>query len=211
MFADKKRLVVIGDSHAPYCYGGIAEAEIYWLGAITMHRVARDGLSRVLLDKRWWIGWRSVENAILCFGEIDSHAQFEKVAKRQGWTIDAVIDDLIDRYLRSLCSHPHHAKFSLSCVVPPAPSDDAYQDTMRRRVNRRLAQWGAERGFRFVDFYGAVDISADGRHVDDDNTEPICEIAARALGAQLTYRQPVGIWTNRIKRRWPARNHARPA
>ena len=109
------RIVVIGDSHSVFCFGGIVEAEIYWLGPVTMHRVGRDGLRRLLFDKRRWIGWSSVEAAILSFGEIDCRSHVETVASRTGRSVDAVLEELAGRYIEAVTPYAARTRICVSC------------------------------------------------------------------------------------------------
>jgi hypothetical protein len=202
--ARNNRLLVIGDSHAPISYGGVAGAEIYWLGAVTMHRVARDGLTRLLIEKRRWVRWSSVELAVLSFGEIDCRAHVQKIAAASNRTAFEVVDDLASRFLSSISHHPHKAKLAVSCVVPPVVGPDEQgavveQVAIRRRLNNRLAHGCRRAGLGFVDYYDVYALPdgsmnpalSDGNvHVNYYRSQPVADALAKVVGRPIPWQRP---------------------
>lgn len=202
------RICIIGDSHSLFCFCEVAEASIFWLGPISMHRIGRDGLESVLPRNCRLNDFNAV---ILAFGEIDCRAHVPKIAERKSTSVDVVVDDLADRYIAAVVQA--HKSFqglaAICCVIPPAAHtlplepgetlDEVRERQLyiRRRLNLRLGILAKQYSLRFIDFYDAYAngqgelepaLSDGGLHIDPKQTKPIVAITANCLEIPLTHR-----------------------
>lgn len=121
-------LHVFGDSHSAYCFDGIKEASINWLGPVTMHRVARDGPSFVTSLVR---DPKASDVIVLMFGEIDIRTHLIPVAERTGRAVELEAQELAVRYVRRIAELKDYVKGATLVVAePPFPS--------KRRPNAEL-------------------------------------------------------------------------
>lgn len=110
-------VVVVGDSHA-YSFNGVARCDVRYVGSVTMHRVGQSGLNFPTFD----IDSLETHKAVaLSFGEIDARAHVVKQRERSGRTLDAVVIDVVERYVDKVAAafagRPHSV--ALLGVVPP--------------------------------------------------------------------------------------------
>ena len=201
------RLCVIGDSHSLFCYCEVAEASIFWLGPVLMHRIARDGLQSVL-PRRCKLA--RFDALVLVFGEIDCRVHVTGIAKRDGKPVAAVVEDLVARFVAVIgdVQREFAKPIAICCVIPPMPplalepgetQDGAcrVQVDIRRLMNDRLRVLAAGRGIRFIDFYDAYAAEtgelkpgmSDGVvHIGRGQTRAIVEATVASLEMPLTYR-----------------------
>lgn len=158
--------LIIGDSHV-YTFLDAGHALPIWLGAITMHRVARDAADFLALTD---LDVRAGLDVVFCFGEIDARLHILQQAKRNESTAAAMIDSLVERYLRSLVRivDRHDVRCFVTTPVPPQEIDQhspyATQEVApleeRVPVTRDLAGVLAERahhcGFGVIDLYHSL-------------------------------------------------------
>lgn len=201
------KLCVAGDSHSLFCFCEVAEASIFWLGPVLMHRVARDGL-RSVLPRSCRLG--DYDALFLVFGEIDCRVHVANIAARDGLPVAAVVEDLAARFVVAIgdvqrdCAKP----IAICCVIPPMATlalqpgetqDEARRSQIgvRRLMNERLRALAAERGIRFIDFYDAYaaktgelepSLSDGVVHIGRGQTKAIVDATAACLGVPLTYR-----------------------
>jgi hypothetical protein len=201
------RLCVIGDSHSLFCFCETAEASIFWLGPVLMHRIARDGL-RSVLPRRCKLA--RFDALVLVFGEIDCRVHVTSIAKRDGKPVAAVVEDLAARFVSAIADiQREFAKpIAICCVIPPMSTlalepgetqEEARRSQVgiRRLMNDRLRTFAAGRDIRFIDFYDdyAAETGellpgmSDGVvHIGRGKTKPIVDATAATLGVPLTYR-----------------------
>ena len=109
-------LKIFGDSHAKYFFGFIKNADICWLGPVTMHRAGR--------DQAWFL--RSLETSsdqvgVCVFGEIDVRCHIEKQATTKRVSLENIVEELAARYVKSI---RENSPFSINVVVGcPPPAD----------------------------------------------------------------------------------------
>lgn len=169
---------VFGDSHAHFCFSGVARARVGWMGPVTMHRVGRDG-SFVFQQASESLG--SERNVVFCFGEIDCRAHIRKIADRTGMPVEAVIHDVTERFgatLKSFRALDGRTVFVCGVVPPNGHMPAVYpfnsltdQIALVRHFNAALTDMCRANAFRFVDLYTPFS-NADGllpREWSDEN------------------------------------------
>ena len=198
---------VFGDSHAVACFGRILEIGIHWVGAVTMHRVGRDGAD-FLFDG---VTIRPGDVLVFIFGEIDVRTHIGRIADTTGRPRQELLMELAETYLASIA---HAAKnlrdirIVLTSVVPPSPAHLANTKalpvwgTLEDRIaltitlNCMLADGARRLGYGFLDIYedyadrtGAMIVGlSDGRvHIAPSHTEPIFRRLQRMIGESLTF------------------------
>jgi hypothetical protein len=199
-------IAVVGDSHSLFCFCEIDEARIYWRGPVLMHRVGRDGVASIL-PRRFPL--RRFDGIVFVFGEIDCRVHVARVAARLAISTDAVVDDLVPRYIASIREFRagYSGRIAISCVIPPAAATlpiaavmtaaeaCLQQVQIRRYMNTLLRRAAAEHGLDFVDFYDAFAVDAgeidparsdQGVHIDPRQTGPVLAATAAALALPLT-------------------------
>jgi hypothetical protein len=199
-------LIALGDSHALYNFAGVADAKIFWLGPVTMHRAARDGI-RVLIPKN--CRPNKGDFFVLSFGEIDcrAHVKRQSVLKETD-TIEEV-DNLCARFEAALTEFkatcraniclmsvgPYNPEF-LDCSAYDSP-EECRQDAkaIRDRINQRLSQMG----YPFIDYRDAFsnadgsiksDMSDGNVHIDHRLSEPILTALNLVTGVSYASRIP---------------------
>lgn len=109
---------VIGDSHSRM-FASIADAKVHWIGACTMHRIGRDGLSFLNVKN---YGIQEGDAIIFVFGEIDVRCHIGKQRDLQKKSEDEIIGDLVRRYLATIQANRAQYK-QLTCaiclIIPP--------------------------------------------------------------------------------------------
>jgi hypothetical protein len=177
---------VFGDSHF-LLYAALPRVVPHYLVGYTMHRVGRDGISSLNIENV-----DSSPNTVLAFvfGEIDVRVHVARQVEHSGRTSHQIIDDLITRYMSTICSvraaYPDNPIILIS-VVPPAGMDypsfdytlprggtDEDRASWTQELNSRLHQYAVEYGFGYLDQYspfanetGLFDLeySDDGVHI----------------------------------------------
>lgn len=123
MQADKEasNIYVIGDSHTQV-FRKIHPMIVRWIGPVSMHRIARDGVD--FMDYRFY-GVQENSTVICVFGEIDARAHVLKNKNE----ITENIDNLISGYLRNLKAAATAANISrqiVSSMMPPGRNLPSY-------------------------------------------------------------------------------------
>lgn len=200
------RLLVFGDSHALYCFDRIHEAEVFWLGPVTLHRAARDQL--------WFLDGADLSKyiVILIFGEIDVRCHLARIADQQSRPVSAIISELLDRYFRevSRCATDLKAADVIVCSVPPPADGEGLQNAdfpvygswlERAKItiflNQELSRRAAANNVKFLDFHDCYSLP-DGRfdpsksdgsvHVARDQTDALISRLEELIRHKLTLR-----------------------
>jgi lysophospholipase L1-like esterase len=161
IFRLRPSLHVVGDSHAKFLFGGTPVFRLHYLGPVTMHRIARDGRSALLLsDLR--IHDRDV--VVWCLGEIDIRCHVIPQADRQNASVESIVRSLAERYLQSIAAiqrDAHGLRTVVLSVIPPTnqANNEEYpiagsltaRIAARRLLNRALEEGCRVRGFLFLD------------------------------------------------------------
>lgn len=200
------RLLSLGDSHAMYTFAGVAEAKLYWIGPVTMHRAARDGIRSLVPD---FLKLTAEDTIIFCFGEIDCRAHIRKQVTRNNSDSMAEVDLLTSRYAQALAAFQKttKAKLALSCVPPFVVEhlehelyetrDECQADA--KRIRERMNQNLSDLGYSFVDYYADV-VQPDGAfkpeftdgicHLDSRRSRPVIKALERLFPVKFTHRDP---------------------
>jgi len=199
-------LLTLGDSHALFCYAGVAGARIYWRGPVTMHRVARDGIGSVTPGN-----FRPSKSdvVVLSFGEIDCRAHIPKIASDRQTTTRAETLALCDRFERAFVKfeRKYPARFAISCVVPPSKeglltkfyrsTEECFEDAIaiRDTMNSRLAEMAPLIDFRdsFRSLGGGLlaEVSDGLMHIDSRKSQPIVAALNSAMGTDFVPIEPI--------------------
>ena len=207
-------LLVLGDSHTIFNFGGVAEAKIYHVPGVTMHRAARDGLASLVPSN---CHPKANDILILSLGEIDSRAQVPKHARLNGRSTLEEVDALCDRFAVALSEFRKNcqATVAICCIIPFNPytlAHQYYEDSeaasadariIRHRMNERLKGMGAP----FIDIRKAFS-NPDGTlipsksdatlHLDPRISAPIIAELENAFGVTFTHMNPP--WPNAFPR-----------
>lgn len=156
------RRVLFGDSHSAL-YAGVQGIDVRHIGAITMHRVGRDGPSLFALDQ---MDLTDVEGFGFVFGEIDVRvhvAEQTALGRPQEEIIETLVRNYIGTIRRIAEEHPNTA-IAIFSVVPPSGLDypgfhqefprngpDADRARWSQELNSALNNAAAQYGFSFVD------------------------------------------------------------
>ncbi len=161
----------VGDSHAAFTFAGIPGVVRLPAGAVTMHRVGRDGLGGFRLFRDGPTLWprrllRPGDAVYFCFGEIDCRRHVAGQI-RAGRDEESVIMELAERYIRAIVAvRREGVSFRIASVTPPAyerladfrnfPSTGSDADRARytRRLNDALRAIAARHGIGYLDVYG---------------------------------------------------------
>jgi hypothetical protein len=156
-WSGREDLFVFGDSHAEFCFGGIARAKVHWLENTTMHKTGRDGITVLNLFQA---GVPDGATVLFCFGEIDVRAHIGRQRDEKGRDVDEIIDVLVTRHvacLRENLAHYRCARVILASVMPPTSKVRPFHGThadriaIAGRLNARLAAAAVQEGFAFFD------------------------------------------------------------
>ena len=212
------RLHVFGDSHASACFDRFADADIYWLGPVTMHRVARDGADFVAQVTEA----NQSDLFVFVFGEIDVRCHVGRIADIQGVARATLVADLVSRFVERirLSMSGRDGRVVICSVVPPSdfredpnfPTYGTLDDriTITAMMNSSLRAAADEFGFIFLDFSrfyadraGRLRMSrSDGAvHIGLDHTRQIRNELARVVGEPVRYRWDLW-WRSWLH--WPA-------
>lgn len=114
----REDVLVFGDSHSEFCFGGIPRCRVHWLGPMTMHRVGRDGLAA--LDVRQF-GVTAQQHLVFIFGEIDIRAHLTEQRDRHGRDLFEVMHTLCNAYAETVAHNLalSGARSATICSVPP--------------------------------------------------------------------------------------------
>lgn len=154
---------VFGDSHAAFCFGAWQGVDVHWLGPVTMYRVGREGAAFV--HSR--INNYTPSDAILfIFGEIDARCHIGRIADASGTDRQFVIENLVSKYLDSICAISAEfpgSRMVVSCIPPPSDlnhnPDYPVYGTLDDRVyvtqqlNMAIRQHAKNRDVLFLDFF----------------------------------------------------------
>lgn len=161
--AGREDVYVFGDSHAQSNFGAIARCKVKWLGAVTMHRIGRDGLG--VLDFRQ-LGVPDGVSVILTFGEIDVRAHVLRQRDEKGRQINEVIETLATRFIACLQANAacyQGLRIAFCSILPPTNriarhAHDLYGSLQDRRMvteqlNARIRALCGEAGFAYIDVH----------------------------------------------------------
>lgn len=153
---------VIGDSHG-HELNGIESNVFHPIGAITMHRIGRDGLN-ILNFKT--LNIQEKDTVVLCFGEIDVRCHIGKqrdVAKRD---LEEIIDTLATNYFQTiLLNRALYTNISIIVytVTPPANGASTAEYPMygelgdrvaiAKKLNQKIREIAASKGIKVLDVY----------------------------------------------------------
>jgi hypothetical protein len=202
----KGRLLIVGDSHSVYIFSGVAEAKIYHIPGVTMHRAARDGIGSVIPAE---CRPRQGDYIVLSLGEIDSRAQLPKHAKANKTSVIEEAESLCNRFEASLNDFRKTcpAQLALCCITPFNPytlsydfytnPEDAVADakSIRAHINNRLRNMGVP----FLDVRphfsnpdgSLVPSKSDGHlHLDARISAPMLDELYAAFGVLFTPMDP---------------------
>lgn len=202
-------LYCFGDSHVGHCFDRIRSASVCWLGPVTMHRVARDGLW--FLDQ---IDVRPNTTVLLLFGEIDVRCHLGRVADETNTSRSDVAHSLVQSYVGRIAaarSGVDGVRFVLCSVPPPAdgpgiqnsdfPVYGNHGDRARLTslVNSELRTQCKTHAFDYLDFHEEfatpegylIEGLSDGSvHIDRRYTLPIVRRLERLLATSLLLEEP---------------------
>lgn len=200
------RLHVFGDSHASACFDRFADADIYWLGPMTMHRVGRDGAAFV---EQHVPASEPQDLFVFVFGEIDVRCHVGRIAEQKGLSVEAVARDLVKRFIAKVekAMKGRSGRVVICSVVPPStfsgdpdyPTHGTLPDrvAIQTMLNQLLCSSAEAAGFFYLDFArfyadgrGALRIGrSDGAvHIGLDHTKPIRDALAQLIGEPVRYR-----------------------
>jgi len=154
------KTLVIGDSHASYCFDLIEGCEVLWLGPITMFRIGRDGFNE-FIDRS-----KIIHAAIFVFGEIDIRHHVPRIAAQESKNCIKLIEDLVLNYIAKInCTYNIENKIVAS-VVPPVNTDLAMLNrsfpvfgsvSLRAEltimINERLRWHALQNGIEYLDIH----------------------------------------------------------
>ncbi|MDQ1186104.1 hypothetical protein [Agrobacterium larrymoorei] len=199
-------LLTLGDSHALFCYAGVAGAKIYWRGPVTMHRAARDGIKSVVPGN---FRPKKDDVVILSFGEIDCRAHIPKIASIRSSTTRIETLALCDRFEKAFAVFASKcpAQVAMSCIIPPPPiglateyyrsHDECMEDAIaiREMMNLRLSQMATFVDFRndFVSENGQLRPDRwDGNvHIDSRFAQPVVNAVNSTIGTSFATTPPI--------------------
>lgn len=199
-------LLTLGDSHALFCYAGVADARIFWRGPVTMHRAARDGLQSVMPKN---CQPTADDVLVLSFGEIDCRVHIPKIASLKRTTTKHETLALCDRFGTALdnFSRKCAAPVAISCIIPPPrvglakefyrDEEECFQDALiiRETMNFRLSQIAplVDFGSSFADGTGQLnpEMSDGSVHIDSRCSQPVIVALNAAMGLCCTRTEPV--------------------
>lgn len=175
------RVHVIGDSHSIYSFSGFEACVNHHLGPITMHRVGRDGLSFLNLQK---LGVQENDTAIFVFGEIDVRCHIGKQHDLQQRGLDEIINTLVTKYIATIkdnCALYKKINCVVFAIVPPTVPNRTSAEfptygslrgriAITKKLNRTLSEMALQNGIYVLDVtddYALADGSFDVAKRDD--------------------------------------------
>lgn len=220
---EKVQLLIVGDSHSIFNFGGVAEAKIYHVPGVTMHRAARDGIKSIIPEH---CEPKAGDTLILSLGEIDSRAQIPKHARLNSTSVLAEADALCDRFEIALNAFRKECpvKVAMCCIIPFNPyslSHDFYSSheeavsdarSIRQHMNDRMKNMGVPFLDIRPDFSNPdgtlIPSKSDATlHLDPRISAPMLEELKRALGESFSSMDPP--WPNAFPRAETTRKDVR--
>jgi hypothetical protein len=154
---------VIGDSHT-LAFDGMQDCHICYLGPILMHRVGRDSLRAVNLEK---LGVTDESTVVYVFGEIDVRCHIGKQRDEHNRNIDEIITTLATSYINTILenqSHYNKLQSVIYNIVPPFKNCISHSKytvygttedriSLTKMVNNTLKKLCDQHGIHFLDIY----------------------------------------------------------
>lgn len=207
-------LLIVGDSHTIFNFGGVAEAKIYHVSGLTMHRAARDGIGSIIPEN---CQPSEGDILVLSVGEIDSRAQLPKHARLNGRSVIEETNAVCDRFEVALKAFQKDcpARLAICCIIPFNPyslSHDLYSSPedaiiearhIRDHMNERLKNMGVPFLDVRPDFSNPdgtlIPSKSDATlHLDPRISAPMLGELRRAFGASFSPMAPP--WPNAYPR-----------
>lgn len=156
----KGEIHVFGDSHT-VAFTGIPNVHIHWLGAITMHRVGRDGLDFL---NNTSFGVQQNDYVVFVFGEIDVRWHIGKQRDFKFRSIDEILNTLVTKYIKTIKDYRiqyQNIHLIVYSIVPPTnnyPHPQIYgtlEDRIEitQKLNAKLLEACKKENLRFLDVY----------------------------------------------------------
>lgn len=208
---------VFGDSHAAYCFDRVDEAEIHWLGPVTMHRFAGEAAATVRDRVRVY---EAGDVFAFIFGEIDIRCHVGRIAQLKERPVAEITEDLVRRYVLGIGEISVTFPGARTIILqPPFPADrrpnadlpyfgsHSERIAIHRDLSMRLEAAAAERRLAFLPFpkrYAteagglARRYSDDGVHIMPCEAEELVRQLNLSLGMRLRFRRS---WIDVFRRR----------
>jgi len=191
----------VGDSHARFSFAGSPECIPHVIGATTMHRVGRDGLSHVNCQK---LGVQENDTVIFVFGEIDVRCHIGIQRDRDKRNEDEIIKSLAQKYVETIIANRKLFQ-KIHCVIFAVvpPSKTRYNDplfpfygslndriSLTKKLNACLQQEALKHSLPILDVSADYATAAgsfrpelsDGRvHIGPQSTGPVQQKLAMLL------------------------------
>lgn len=211
-------IYVFGDSHSAYCFECLDGALIHWLGPITMHRIARDGVAFISkLVKRF----QDDDVVLFTVGEIDIRCHLLPISVDKQTSVEDIAQDLAKRFIEKLVSFRlTNPSVKIVVVQPPFPADRRpnpdlpFTGTIEERVHihnvlgdhleklcDRSGLFFLKMPSRYMDRNGVLrrKYSDDGVHIIPCEAEVLVKNLSRLISQDLHFnRRPMTI----LRRRW---------
>jgi len=199
-------LLTLGDSHALFCYAGVAGARIFWRGPVTMHRAARDGLRSIVPGN---CRPKADDVLVLSFGEIDCRVHIPRIASLKQTCTKQETLALCDRFGDAVNSFSKKcpSRLAISCIIPPPKTglatefyrdeNECFEDAIaiRETMNARLSQIAQLVDFRssFMDSTGQLNPEmCDGYvHIDSRCSRPVVDALNLAMDTSYALIEPL--------------------
>ncbi|NTE86912.1 hypothetical protein [Agrobacterium rubi] len=215
-------IYVFGDSHSAYCFECLVDSKIYWLGPVTMHRIARDGTAFVSqLVPRFEDG----DVALFMVGEIDIRCHLIPISEARQKPIDDVAKELATGFISRLAllqKSQQHIKVVVTQPLFPTDrrpnSDLPFRGDVTTRVHaHRLLSGHLDRlchdaGLHFLlmpskykDKDGVLlrKYSDDGVHMMPCEAERLVKSLGKILSKKIRFdRKPMTLLTRRWNYIW---------
>jgi hypothetical protein len=156
------KTLIVGDSHASYCFDLIEGCDVRWLGPVTMFRIGRDGFDGLLERSRTY------DAAVFVFGEIDVRNHVFRIAAQQSKSVSDIVDELASAYMARIQDLNDIAIKVVASVLPPVDTSYAALNeelpvfgTIEQRaeavslLNARLRALAMRNGIGYLDIYSA--------------------------------------------------------
>jgi hypothetical protein len=190
---NQRSLFVIGDSHAKFNFGTDPRIRLWYLGPVTMHRIARDGRKALSLkDRAVFRG----DVVAWCLGEIDVRSHLVGQRDRQGIPAASLADSLAGDFLRSVAAIEAEIgglNTVILSVIPPTDQGEnesypkigslAERIDARRALNRALEKYCPEHGYTYLDPYGPLEDSSGALRAELSDGNVHCGPASAPLVA----------------------------
>jgi hypothetical protein len=111
------KIHVIGDCHS-LAFESVPNCTVHHLNSVTMHRVGRDKLDIVDLQK---FNIEPEDICIFSFGEIDARIHIAKQRDINNRHVDEIIDTLVTNYIHTInLNRERYGNFSIVYTIVPA-------------------------------------------------------------------------------------------